>query len=62
MFSIILQHNFDVGIVRISPPRFLHLGKVEMNIHVGDDNVRVKKSPKKNEKMRGHQEKREKPP
>jgi hypothetical protein len=35
---------------------------VEINIHGGDDNVGVEKSPKKNEKMKGHQEKEEKPP
>ena len=33
-----------------------------MNIFVGDDDVGVEKSPKKNKKMRGHQEKEEKPP
>jgi hypothetical protein len=31
-----------------------------MNIQVGDDDVRVEKSLKKNKKMRGHQEKLEK--
>jgi hypothetical protein len=40
---------------------------MEMNIHVGDDDVRVKKSPKNEKprekwKIRGHHEKGEKPP
>jgi hypothetical protein len=30
---------------------------VEINIHGGDDNVGVEKSPKKNEKMKGQEEK-----
>ena len=36
---------------------------VEINIHVGDDDVGVEKSTKKNEKwkMRGHQKKGEEP-